>query len=104
MTSHPNVVRLRVGEQHPVRLAGLGAAGYRWAPEVVSDEAVAEVDPAGTEKPESDAAGASGTELFTIRAMRPGVTHLRFAQRRPWEPNDRPPAKEHLIELHVTDR
>jgi predicted secreted protein len=103
MASDSNVVQLRVGEQHSVRLAGLGAAGYRWAPEIGGDETVAEVEPAGTEEPESDAVGTSRAELFTIRALRPGVAQLRFAQRRPWEPPDQPPANEHVVELHVAD-
>ena len=41
------VVNLRVGEQHPVRLAGLGTAGYRWEPRTEGDEGVAAVKLSG---------------------------------------------------------
>ena len=37
-----DVVTLRVGEEHPVRLAGLGTAGYRWVAFVEGDEGVVE--------------------------------------------------------------
>ena len=103
MTNRPDIVRLRVGDEHPVRLRGLGTAGYRWAPEANSSAGVAEVTSAGTELPGTDAIGASGTELFRIRALQPGTTYVRFAQRRPWEPPDQPPAAEHVIELEVEE-
>ena len=98
-----DVVQLRVSERHSLRLAGLGTAGYRWAPEVGGDDAVAEVVSAGTEEPAGEGVGASRAELFTIRALRPGVAHVRFEQRRPWEPLDLPPANVHEVELHVVD-
>ncbi len=85
-----------------MRLAGLGTAGYRWSPEIDGDDSIAKVDAAGVEATGSQASGASGAELFTIRALKPGVTRVRFAQRRPWEPADRPPVNEHTVELHVS--
>jgi predicted secreted protein len=96
------VVTLRVGEQHPVRLAGLGTAGYRWAPLVEGDEGIAEVSDAGVARPANARIGTSADELFTIRAMRPGVTRVRFVQRRPWESEDEPAANEHVVEIRVT--
>src|SRR5947207_517675 len=103
MSSHAprDLVKLRVGEEHPVRLAGLGPAGYRWTPQIEGDPDVAEVQPAGTEAPTGDAVGGGAQELFTVRALRPGVTRVRFAQRRAWEPEDTPSAGEHVVELHV---
>jgi len=91
-----------VGERRPVRLTGLGSAGYRWEPEIDGDEAVASVHAADVETPPSDAPGSSAEEAFTIHALRPGVTRVRFAQRRPWDSSDSPPAHEHIVDLHVT--
>jgi predicted secreted protein len=45
--------------------------------------------------------GTSADELFTIRAISPGATRVRFAQRRPWEPDDKPAVNEHVVELRV---
>jgi|SRR5215216_5444238 len=97
------VVELRVGERHEMRLPGLGSAGYRWRPEPEEDTNVAKVSAAGLEGPFSGAVGASADERFTIHARRPGSMRLRFAQRRPWEPEDRPAANEHVLELRVHD-
>jgi predicted secreted protein len=97
-----DVVELRVGEQHPIRLAGLGTAGYRWEPLVEGDEGVAEVSDAGVARPANARIGTSADELFTIRAVRPGVTRVRFVQRRPWESEDEPAANEHVVEIRVT--
>jgi predicted secreted protein len=95
------VVELRVGDRHEMRLPGLGTAGYRWRPEPEGETNVAEVSAAGTEGPVGGATGASADELFTIHARRPGSMRLRFAQRRPWEPEDRPAANERIVELRV---
>jgi hypothetical protein len=46
--------------------------------------------------------GTSADELFTIRAVGPGATRVRFEQRRPFEPKDVPPAEEHVVEIRVT--
>jgi predicted secreted protein len=97
-----DVVTLRVGEEHPVRLAGLGTAGYRWAPLVEGDEGVAEVSEAGVARPANARIGTSADELFTIEAVSPGVTRVRFVQRRPFEPDDVPAADEHVVEVRVT--
>ena len=40
------VVELRVGERHEMRLPGLGTAGYRWRPEPEGETNVAEVSAA----------------------------------------------------------
>src|SRR4051794_20205493 len=107
MSSDPpdDVVELRVGESHTVRLPGLGSAGYRWTPPADGGEKGVEVRkgeaPAGAAAPA--ATGASSDEVFTIEATQPGVAQVRFAQRRPWDSEDKPPAKEHVVELRVDD-
>ena len=40
------VVELRVGDRHEVRLPGIGTAGYRWRPEPEGEKNVAEVSAA----------------------------------------------------------
>jgi predicted secreted protein len=97
------VIRLRPGEEHPVRLPSLGPAGYNWVPRVEGDDAVAEVEPGPREPPSTNAVGAGGHELFTVRALRPGATEIRFEQRRPWEPDAQPPANEQVLELDVSE-
>ena len=96
-------MRLRVGDEHSVRLSGVPTAGYRWAPEVEGAGDVAEVSHAGTEVPSGGAVGGGAQERFTIRALQPGVTKVRFTRRRAWEPDDQPPGAEHVVELHVVD-
>lgn len=99
-----DLVELRVGERHQVRLPGLGTAGYRWKPEFEDEVAqVADVSAADAEAPKTEAVGASADELFTIHARRPGSVRLRFVQRRPWEPDHRPAANQHVVELRVRD-
>ncbi|HEX3174874.1 MAG TPA: protease inhibitor I42 family protein [Solirubrobacterales bacterium] len=96
-------IELRVGEEHSVTLPGLGTAGYRWAPEIEGDAEVADVSRAGGKPPEAGGAvGASAEKTFTIRGKRPGSVRIRFAQRRPWDPADAPPANERTIRLQVS--
>ena len=97
-----DAVELHVGEEHSVVLEGLMTAGYLWQPEVVGDQSVAEVFKAEDEVQCSTVAvGAGPAEVFTIRALKPGTTTVRFAQRRPWDPA--PPAGEHTIDLRVEE-
>jgi len=97
-------LRLRVGEEHPVRLESLLSAGYEWTPEVKGDESVAEVVKEGEPPAETgeDAVGASPPEVFKIKALSPGKTTVRFAQRRPWEKGGEPD-EEHIVELDVDE-
>jgi predicted secreted protein len=95
-------VNLGVGESHRVQLPGLGTAGYRWSAVVEGDEGVAEVSDAGLAELADRRIGRSADELFDIRAVGPGVARVRFAQRRPFEPADVPPAAEQVVEVRVT--
>lgn len=98
-----DAIELRVGEARTVTLPGLGTAGYRWTPHLEGDPGVAEVLPEAAEAAEAgDAVGASAAEVFRVHARRPGAARIRFAQRRPWEPTDAPPASERTIELQVS--
>lgn len=95
-------MNLGVGEVHRVRLPGLATAGYRWTAAVEGDEGVAEVTDAGMAELANRRVGASADELFDVRALAPGVARVRFAQRRPFEPADVPPADEQVFEVRVT--
>ena len=98
----PSVVSLRAGEEHRVRLPGLGTAGYRWSAAVDRGEGVAEVTDAGVVELANARVGTSADELFDIRAVAPGVARVRFVLRRPFEPDDVPPADEQVVEVRVT--
>ncbi len=98
-----DALELRVGEERAVTLTGLGTAGYRWAPHLEGDPGVVDVSSAGEQAsaPE-EGVGASADEVFTVRAVRPGATRIRFEQRRPWEGDDSAPANERTIQLRVS--
>ena len=96
-----DALRLKVGEEHPIRLESLLSSGYEWEPEVEGDEAIAEVvksEPA--QESGEEAVGASPAEVFKIKALRPGKATVRFAQRRPWESAGEP-SDEHVVEVDV---
>ena len=95
-------VDLAVGEDHRVRLPGLGTAGYRWMAAVEGDEGVVDVIAAGVAQPANRRIGTSADELFDIRAIGPGVARVRFLQRRPFEPDDVPPVDVQVVEVRVT--
>jgi predicted secreted protein len=97
-----DVLKLHVGDDHTVRFAGLGTAGYRWTHRVEGDDGVADVGAGALLAGQgTDAVGASADETFVIRALRPGVARVLFAQRRPWERDDQPSANEHVVEVQV---
>ncbi len=75
-----------VGEEHELRLPGLGAAGYRWmlAPGQEDLSVSARQAPApSAENPPPP--GASADQVFLVSASKPGEYQVRFEQRRPWE-------------------
>ena len=66
------------------------------------DERVVEVSATGLAQPANHRIGTSADELFTIRALRPGETRVRFLQRRPWEPDDTPAVSERIVDVRVS--
>jgi predicted secreted protein len=102
MTTTGEIVRLKRGDQHIIRLRGLGTAGYEWVYEN-SDRKIAGVQKAYADASESLSErnlGPSATEIFTITALQPGEVTLRFQQVRQWEPG-KPPREEKLVKLIV---
>jgi predicted secreted protein len=99
----PRRVDLAAGEVREIDLPGLGTAGYLWQHELDGDAAVVEVTWRRGPPPEgalSTAVGASAPEVVTIRALRPGMVHLRLEQRRPWEAGAQP-LHSHEVEVRV---
>jgi predicted secreted protein len=101
MAKHDEV-ELRVGDEHSIELEGLMTAGYVWEPEVVGDESIAEVTKGrGQAGDPGVGVGASPAEVFTIKAIQPGKTRVRFTQRRPWDPAAQ--SDEHIVDLLVAE-
>jgi len=90
-----------VGQEHELRLPGLGAAGYRWslAPgqEGLPVSARQAPDPPPSTPPPP---GASADQVFVVSASKRGEYQLRFEQRRPWERSGAA-HQIHTVTLHV---
>jgi predicted secreted protein len=97
-------IELHVGEEHRVRLPGLGTAGYAWEHSAPAAGPVAVVEAHEAEEAQHERdrpAGKSADQLFTIRALRPGKAAVTFRQRRPWEATAAP-INEHIVDLDVS--
>jgi predicted secreted protein len=90
---------LRVGDEHPIELDSDLTSGYFWEPQVEGDESVAEVTKGKPEATPNQAIGASPPEVFKIKAVRPGKTTVRFAQRRAGDPPD----QEIVMDVNVEE-
>ena len=102
-------IELHPGDQHRIKLGGLGSAGYAW--EYLS-EGDREVLSASIESlpmqvhPQQDNLppdSFSAEKMVVIRAIKPGVCRLRLFLRRPWE-TEKPPLKEIQIEVQIKSR
>jgi predicted secreted protein len=90
-----------VGQEHELRLPGLGAAGYRWLLAPGQGDLPVSVRRVAAPSPSSPPApGASADETFLVSASQPGQFRLRFEQRRPWE-QERPAHQSHTLTLRV---
>jgi predicted secreted protein len=90
-----------VGEEHELRLPGLGTAGYRWSLAPGQGDLPVSVRRAPAPAPSSPPPpGASADEAFLVSASEPGEYRLRFEQRRPWEAGG-PAHQSHTLTLHV---
>ena len=93
---------LRVGEQHPVRLAGLGTAGYHWLAQAEGDEGVATVSRRRSRAAREPPHRHERRRALHHRGRASGRDARALRQRRPFEPDDAPAANEHVIEVRVT--
>ncbi|MEN9934043.1 MAG: hypothetical protein RLZZ387_622 [Chloroflexota bacterium] len=95
-------VELRRGDQLVIVLDGNPTTGYVWE-QVGGDASV--IVPAGepTFVPDSSALGSGGTVTMRFSPAGIGVTQLRLAYHRTFEPND-PPLKTFDVTVVVSDR
>lgn len=80
-------VELAPGQAMIVHLPSNPTTGYRWV-YVEPKDAVLRVDGPSTYEPSQSAggaAGAGGTEIWKLAALKAGQQQLRFEYRRPWE-------------------
>jgi predicted secreted protein len=90
-----------VGQEHELRLPGLGAAGYRWSLAPGQEDLPVSARPVPVPPPSTPPApGASADEGFLVSASQPGEYQLRFEQRRPWERGGSA-QQTHTLTLHV---
>jgi predicted secreted protein len=94
------VVRAKVGGSVEVTLDEIPSSGYQWnlpdVPRSLSLMSVTWADPMPS------AVGASRRRRFVLRADELGDYELRFALRRPWEPEaTAPSAHERTVLVHV---
>ncbi len=90
-----------VGQEHELRLPGLGSAGYRWSLAPGQGDLPVSVRRAPVPPPSSPPLpGASADEAFLVSASQPGQFQLRFEQRRPWE-QGHPAHQSHTLTLRV---
>ena len=92
---------LSVGQEHELRLTGLGTAGYRWSLAPGQEDLPVSARPAPAPPPSTPPPpGASADEVFLVSASKPGEYQLQFEQRRPWERGG-PAQQTHTLTLHV---
>jgi predicted secreted protein len=90
-------VELHVHASYAVVLKGLGSAGYRWSVSVDNPQ-IAKVELVATTP---DPRREHGKEQFTVWALAPGKTIVRFSQARSFEPQ-KPPRSTYELEVRVT--
>lgn len=99
----PEKIELKVGEKYTFRLKGLGAAGYNWEYNIEEIEKVVSVSLDFVDDGKKTGPlppGYSLDVLAAIEALVPGHATIHLAQRRSWE-KDKPPVKEHVLEIFV---
>lgn len=80
-------IRVQVGEDFAVALAGNPTTGYVWQQTGTGTECLELV--AQKFEPGRQAVGAGGLEVFHFRALQPGETWIAFEHIRPWVGNPR---------------
>ena len=101
----PAKIELQVGEKYTFSLKGLGAAGYIWEYGIEQTNKVVSVSSEFVEDGKRTGPLPPGYSLdvfITIQALETGHATIHLAQRRSWE-KDKPPLKEHVIEILVKD-
>jgi predicted secreted protein len=85
-------ITLRPGENHLIRLKGLGSAGYEWMLEFFDSTVIAvEQIPHSRDEVTVPIVG-SLDQRFKLTAVGPGQTLVHFTQRRRFQPRAKPHA------------
>jgi inhibitor of cysteine peptidase len=83
-------VEIRVGGKLTVVLYSNGSTGFIWSESAqISDQAVLQQTDHTFLPPESDQIGAGGKEVWTFKALRPGMSTVYLEYGRPWEGGDK---------------
>jgi inhibitor of cysteine peptidase len=91
-------IELRRGQTVAVELGGNPSTGYTWEAVEFDEQVLRQIgEPSFT--PDSDAAGAPGTQVLRFRAVEEGSTTLRLVYHRPWE--DAEPERSFSVEIVV---
>jgi predicted secreted protein len=80
-------IRVSTGRTVPLEYEETPSTGYTWAFDRQASRGldVVSVEDGG-HRPGRDVPGAPGTRLWILHALKPGLAHLVFILRRPWEP------------------
>ena len=91
-------IELQKGQTLAVSLEGNPTTGYTWEAVEIDEQVLRQIgEPAFT--PESEAVGASGTQILRFRATGEGRTTLRLVYHRPWEEAE--PERSFSVEVIV---
>jgi predicted secreted protein len=99
------IIHLNVGEEHLVKLTGLGSAGYLWDFAVEKGSTLLSVANMPTEKPVTETgrtpSSYSTASSFLVKALAPGEARVRFTLQRPWLIGKVAPLKEHVLAITI---
>ena len=94
----PEIIHLKVGEEHVLRLTGIGTTGYEWQAELAHKKIVSVKKEIVETKPKGNfRAGESSDEQFTIKALQSGKTEMHLTLSRAWEKGNKPAEKKDYI-------
>jgi hypothetical protein len=99
-------IRLAVGEEHTLPLAGAGSVGYAWTVEVAGTHGCVGVSIQATPRPPLAAGalpyGGSQPQVLVLRGLRPGRAEVHLELSRQFGP-PRTPRASHDLTVIVAD-
>jgi predicted secreted protein len=85
-------ITLKPGQEHRIKLPGLGATGYQWMVEPCDQKVVTVEEILHSIQEVTVPIAGSLNQEFRLTAVAPGQTSIRFNQRRRFEPDKKPHA------------
>lgn len=85
---------IKTGESLTLTFQGYASAGYLWS--VAHKDEGLHIDHLGTIAPKTDAIGAFGQDVFSVKADKAGEYDVHFALARPWEKGTEPAQTKHF--------